>query len=35
MPSRLQVLTPEHEKVALDALWSASPVLLVFVRHFG
>ena len=35
MPEELQVLTPEHEPIALSTLWAASPVLLVLVRHFG
>lgn len=32
---KLQIENAEGEKVALESLWRATPVVLVFVRHFG
>ena len=33
--TQLTVLTPAGEAVPLPSLWATSPVVLVFVRHFG
>jgi peroxiredoxin len=33
--ARLTVLTPGGESVRLGSLWSARPLLLVLVRHYG